>query len=185
MTMKIITHAKQNNAVFVAVIFGLLGAIIHDTTWISSGFFPFIFTSLVSSEEEKSLWKIVFQLRFCNSWQQILQTLLLFSWTWSWLLKIDFWVDPWSTVTYVITSGYFFHSIEIFEILMRRLMHLKHEVKVYCQHIKCFSVGIVWSSSIALMGPGRGLPCEKYTGVCHELGSYFQEKIPKRYVNFL
>ena len=28
------------------------------------------------------------------------------------------------------------------------------------------------------------LPYEEYTGVCHELGSYFQEKIPKRVCQF-
>ena len=27
-------------------------------------------------------------------------------------------------------------------------------------------------------------PYEEYTGVCHELGSYFQEKFQKGYVNF-
>ena len=32
--------------------------------------------------------------------------------------------------------------------------------------------------------PGEGLPYEEYTGVCHELGSYFQEKIPKRVCQF-
>ena len=33
--------------------------------------------------------------------------------------------------------------------------------------------------------PGGGeLPYEEYTGVCHELGSYFQEKIPKRMCQF-
>ena len=33
--------------------------------------------------------------------------------------------------------------------------------------------------------PGGGeLPYEEYTGVCHELGSYFQEKIPKRVCQF-
>ena len=31
--------------------------------------------------------------------------------------------------------------------------------------------------------PGE-LPYEKYTGVCQELGSYFQEKIPKRVCQF-
>ena len=34
-------------------------------------------------------------------------------------------------------------------------------------------------------GRGGGLPYEEYTGVCHELGSYFQEKIPKRVCQFL
>ena len=29
-----------------------------------------------------------------------------------------------------------------------------------------------------------GLPYEEYTGVCHELGPYFQEKIPKRVCQF-
>ena len=32
--------------------------------------------------------------------------------------------------------------------------------------------------------PGGRLPYEEYTGVCHELGSYFQEKIPKRVCQF-
>ena len=33
--------------------------------------------------------------------------------------------------------------------------------------------------------PGGGeLPYEEYMGVCHELGSYFQEKIPKRVCQF-
>ena len=33
--------------------------------------------------------------------------------------------------------------------------------------------------------PGRGgLPYEEYMGVCHELGSFFQEKIPKRLCQF-
>ena len=33
--------------------------------------------------------------------------------------------------------------------------------------------------------PGGGeLPYEEYMGVCHELGSYFQEKIPKRVCRF-
>ena len=32
---------------------------------------------------------------------------------------------------------------------------------------------------------GEGeLPYEEYTGVCHELGSYFQEKIPKSVCKF-
>ena len=36
------------------------------------------------------------------------------------------------------------------------------------------------------LGPGGGgeLPYEEYIGVCHELGSYFQEKIPKRVCQF-
>ena len=33
-------------------------------------------------------------------------------------------------------------------------------------------------------GGGGRLPYEKYMGVCHELGSYFQEKIPKRVCQF-
>ena len=35
-------------------------------------------------------------------------------------------------------------------------------------------------------GGGRGgeLPYEEYTGVCHEFGSYFQRKIPKRVCQF-
>ena len=33
-------------------------------------------------------------------------------------------------------------------------------------------------------GGGGGLSYEEYTGVCHELGSYFQEKIPKRVCQF-
>ena len=32
--------------------------------------------------------------------------------------------------------------------------------------------------------PGGELPYEEYMGVCHELGSYFQEKIPKRVCQF-
>ena len=32
--------------------------------------------------------------------------------------------------------------------------------------------------------PGEELPYEEHTGVCHELGSYSQEKIRKGYVNF-
>ena len=34
--------------------------------------------------------------------------------------------------------------------------------------------------------PARGgeLPYEEYMGVCHELGSYFQEKIPERVCQF-
>ena len=36
-------------------------------------------------------------------------------------------------------------------------------------------------SIFVCLPPGGGeLPYEEYTGVCHELGSYFQEKIPKR-----
>ena len=31
---------------------------------------------------------------------------------------------------------------------------------------------------------GGELPYEEYMGVCHELGSYFQEKIPKRVSQF-
>ena len=31
---------------------------------------------------------------------------------------------------------------------------------------------------------GGELPYEEYMGVCHELGSYFQEKIPKRVCQF-
>ena len=31
---------------------------------------------------------------------------------------------------------------------------------------------------------GEELPYEEYMGVCHELGSYFQEKIPKRVCQF-
>ena len=33
-------------------------------------------------------------------------------------------------------------------------------------------------------GGGGELSYEEYTGVCHELGSYFQEKIPKRVCQF-
>ena len=33
-------------------------------------------------------------------------------------------------------------------------------------------------------GGGGKLPYEEYTGVCHELGSYFQEKILKRVCKF-
>ena len=33
-------------------------------------------------------------------------------------------------------------------------------------------------------GGGGELPYEEYMGVCHELGSYFQEKIPKRVCQF-
>ena len=33
-------------------------------------------------------------------------------------------------------------------------------------------------------GGGGELPYEEYTGVCHELGSHFQEKIPKRVCKF-
>ena len=32
--------------------------------------------------------------------------------------------------------------------------------------------------------PRGGLPYEEYTGVCHEIGSHFQEKIPKRVCQF-
>ena len=32
--------------------------------------------------------------------------------------------------------------------------------------------------------PGGRLPYEEYMGVCHELGSHFQEKIPKRVCQF-
>ena len=42
-------------------------------------------------------------------------------------------------------------------------------------------------SRLFLENPGRGggeLPYEEYMGVCHELGSYFQEKIPKRGCHF-
>ena len=35
-----------------------------------------------------------------------------------------------------------------------------------------------------LPGGAGELPYEEYTGVCHELGSYFQEKIPKRVCQF-
>ena len=31
---------------------------------------------------------------------------------------------------------------------------------------------------------GEELPYEEYMGVCHELGSHFQEKIPKRVCQF-
>ena len=46
---------------------------------------------------------------------------------------------------------------------------------------------IYWVKNSARWKPGGGggrLPYEEYTGVCHVLGSYFQGKIPKRYVNF-
>ena len=33
-------------------------------------------------------------------------------------------------------------------------------------------------------GDGGELPYVEYTGVCHELGSFFQEKIPKRLCQF-
>ena len=39
-------------------------------------------------------------------------------------------------------------------------------------------------SSEAMRKPGGELPYEEYMGVCHELGSYFQEKIPKRVCQF-
>ena len=34
------------------------------------------------------------------------------------------------------------------------------------------------------LSPGGELPYEEYMGVCHELGSHFQEKIPKRVCQF-
>ena len=34
-------------------------------------------------------------------------------------------------------------------------------------------------------GGGGELPYEEHMGVCHELGSHFQEKIPKRACQFL
>ena len=37
--------------------------------------------------------------------------------------------------------------------------------------------------TLALPG-GGGLPYEEYMGVCHELGSHFEEKIPKRVCQF-
>ena len=42
-------------------------------------------------------------------------------------------------------------------------------------------------SPVNVKNPGGGggeLPYEEYMGVCHELGSYFQEKIPKRAYQF-
>ena len=41
--------------------------------------------------------------------------------------------------------------------------------------------GILWQEDLL---PGGELPYEEYMGVCHELGSYFQEKIPKRVCQF-
>ena len=35
-----------------------------------------------------------------------------------------------------------------------------------------------------LFQPGGELPYEEYMGMCHELGSHFQEKIPKRVYQF-
>ena len=37
---------------------------------------------------------------------------------------------------------------------------------------------------IEIPGGGGGLLYEEYTGVCHELGSHFQEKVPKRACQF-
>ena len=38
--------------------------------------------------------------------------------------------------------------------------------------------------SVVTAIPGGELPYEEYMGVCHELGSHFQEKIPKRVCQF-
>ena len=37
---------------------------------------------------------------------------------------------------------------------------------------------------LQLHDTGGELPYEEYTGVCHELGSYFQEKNPKKVCQF-
>ena len=45
---------------------------------------------------------------------------------------------------------------------------------------------LVYFEKLIFFGPipGGGLPYEEYMGVCHELGSYFQEKIPKTVCQF-
>ena len=40
----------------------------------------------------------------------------------------------------------------------------------------------IWSTGTKI--PRGELPYEEYMGVCHELGLYFQEKIPKRVCQF-
>ena len=45
--------------------------------------------------------------------------------------------------------------------------------------------GCTCSQVSPISAPGGGeLPYEEYTGVCHELGSHFQEKNPKRVCQF-
>ena len=94
----------------------------------------------------------------------------------------------------------------LFQLLIWR--HLKTELEVMQSQIRtisiacfivhyynvCSSAGINTANIgylfyIALMKkriktPGGELPFEEYTGVCHELGSYFQEKIPKMVCQF-
>ena len=43
---------------------------------------------------------------------------------------------------------------------------------------------ILWLLDSQTLMPGGELPYEEYMEVCHELGSYFQEKIPKRVCQF-
>ena len=38
---------------------------------------------------------------------------------------------------------------------------------------------------VLLVVPGGELPYEEYMGVCHELGSHFHGKIPKRVCQFI
>ena len=48
----------------------------------------------------------------------------------------------------------------------------------------CFIQSFLQKTAVHQSPGGGGLPYEEYMGVCHELGSYFQEKIPKRVCQF-
>ena len=50
--------------------------------------------------------------------------------------------------------------------------------------IKCPRRHFSFGNSYSMLIPGGELPFEEYMGVCHELGSYFQEKIPKTVCQF-
>ena len=67
-----------------------------------------------------------------------------------------------------------------FLITSRVIFFLKFRLQIRC------SVEFLMlsrKSTFATRG-GGGLPYEEYMGVCHELGSHFQEKIPKRVCQF-
>ena len=51
-------------------------------------------------------------------------------------------------------------------------------------HVSLSELNMNYRPDASLLLPGGELPYEEYMRVCHELGSYFQEKIPKRVCQF-
>ena len=66
---------------------------------------------------------------------------------------------------------------------MQKLVHITDEYNNISSSIN-ISIFIIKRKQCGSSTRGGGLPYEEYMGVCHELGSYFQEKIPKRVCQF-